>query len=147
LKTLARVRHTHSASEIELDENRNFVTENEKDGASKAYSWMDPADPTKIDGSDIHEGLDGVPDGAVYGKVKKTALTAGEVDFSKAGVINKSHSYLTFGTDDHHPKLHKGSHQKGQADALPRTYFHTLGRSTLRKSRCWMTLEFPTFKA
>lgn len=33
--------------------------------------------------------IDSVPDGATYGKPKLTALTGGEVDLGKAGVINK----------------------------------------------------------
>lgn len=36
------------------------------------------------------KNLDQLGDGSTYGRVKLTALTSGEIDFSKAGVINKS---------------------------------------------------------
>lgn len=44
------------------------------------------------------DDLDDAVDGATYGKPKLTALTTGEVDLSKAGVINKNYDNLSDGS-------------------------------------------------
>ncbi|RMH14476.1 MAG: hypothetical protein D6698_12675, partial [Gammaproteobacteria bacterium] len=40
--------------------------------------------------------IDGIPDGATYAKVKVAALTSGQIDLSKSGVINKRADYITY---------------------------------------------------
>ncbi|RMG91866.1 MAG: hypothetical protein D6706_17765, partial [Chloroflexi bacterium] len=40
--------------------------------------------------------IDGIPDGETYAKVKVAALTLGQIDLSKSGVINKRADYITY---------------------------------------------------
>lgn len=52
----------------------------------------------RVDDSSLEmfiDNIDHVPDGSTYGRPKQTALTSGEVDLSKAGVIQKSADYIT----------------------------------------------------
>lgn len=56
----------------------------------------------------------------VVNVIDKDALNAGgSVDFSKVGVVNKDHEYISsIGTGDHHDLSHKTRHVTGGADPL-----------------------------
>jgi hypothetical protein len=78
------------------------TTPNQRDGGGRGYAAIDSGNVVVAAGLDFSRGytgkhLDNIPDGSTYGRPKLTGLTAGEVDLSKAGVINKSADHIAEG--------------------------------------------------
>ena len=63
------------------------------DDALPSAAWK--ARRTIISLASLTGNLDSIDDGTTYVKPKATALTSGEIDLSKSGVINKTATYIT----------------------------------------------------